>query len=277
MAGGDPGAYNRDAMRLFACLCNQPQRVAEALSPVRDVLVAQPPIGGWGLGYVQGGEALLARTPRSSQSAVDLFEPLSKISTDMAVGQAVADSRLSGTENTPPFRFRRWLFVGHEFGAIDPIWSALLQSIPDHIRRNIKGRMSGELILHLLLARLHELSRVDDPNLPIAMMKQAAEATLALVMREAERAHVVCTSSNFIVGNSRSMIAVRVAEPMFLRRLWVRGERTERDESFRGVLLVSGANLGALSNGFEEVPNGQCVAISRELRIDLMPLSRGPG
>ena len=56
-------------MTLFACMCNQPQRLAEALGPVRPVLVAPPPIARWGLAYAQSGDVLLVRTPKASAGA----------------------------------------------------------------------------------------------------------------------------------------------------------------------------------------------------------------
>jgi hypothetical protein len=51
----------------------------------------------------------------------------------------------------------------------------------------------------------------------------------------------------------------------------VKGERSERDDTFRGVLLLSreGAHPG---EGFEEVPAGSAVLVSRDLRIDIAPL-----
>src|SRR5436190_9754108 len=101
-------------MKRFASICNQPQRLWAALAPVRAVLVAVPPVSRWGLGYSQGGDVLLVRTPKSSAKPVDLAAPLADIPTDCAIAQAVrdaADRALGGTDNTPPFRFRRWMFA----------------------------------------------------------------------------------------------------------------------------------------------------------------------
>src|SRR5436853_61226 len=80
-------------MKLFACMCNQPQRLAAALAPVRATLIAQPPVSRWGLGYIQGGDVLLVRTPKSSATPVDLAGPLAEIATDCAIAQAVRDER----------------------------------------------------------------------------------------------------------------------------------------------------------------------------------------
>ena len=87
-------------MKLFACMCNQPQRLSAALAPVRATLVAQPPVSRWGLGYIQGGDVLLVRTPKSSTTPVDLAAPLAEIATDCAIAQAVDDDARTAAPTT---------------------------------------------------------------------------------------------------------------------------------------------------------------------------------
>ena len=62
-------------MKLFARICNQPQRLSVALAPVRAALIAQPPVSRWGLGYIQGGDVLLVRPPKPSATPGDLAGP----------------------------------------------------------------------------------------------------------------------------------------------------------------------------------------------------------
>jgi glutamine amidotransferase len=255
-------------MRLFAVMCNQPQRLSEAVAPVRAALVAPPPVSRWGLGYVQGGEVLLVRTPRSSTQPVDLFAPLTEIQTDCAIAQAIADARVSGTDNTPPFRFRRWMFAQTGNPDLEELWPRLLDHVPDYMRRNLKGRTGAELTFHVLLAMLHDTGGVDDPNLPLATTRRAVGASIALITSEIVKAGLSARVGNLVVSNGRSLVAARVDEPLWMRRLQVRGERSDRDESFRGVLLVSG-HATSPGEGFEEVAAHQTVLVSRDLRIDL--------
>lgn len=255
-------------MRLFAVMCNQPQRLSEAVAPVRAALVAPPPVSRWGLGYVQGGEVLLVRTPRSSNQPVDLFSPLMEIQTDCAIAQAISDARVSGTDNTPPFRFRRWMFAQSGTPDLEELWPRLLDHVPDYMRRNLKGKTGAELTFHVLLAMLHDTGGVDDPNLPLATTRRAIGAALALMTSEIVKAGLDIKLGNLVVSNGRSLVAARTDEPLWLRRLHVRGERSERDESFKGVLLVSG-HATSPGDGFEEVPAHQTVLVSRDLRIDL--------
>jgi predicted glutamine amidotransferase len=256
-------------MRLFATMCNQPQRLAEAVAPVRAALVAPPPVSRWGLGYVQGGEVLLVRTPRSSSQPVDLFQPLTEIQTDCAIAQAVSDQRVSGTDNTPPFRFRRWMFAQTGAPDFDEVWPRLLEHVPDYMRRNLKGKMGAELTFHVLLAMLHDTGGVDDPNLSLQTTRRAVSATLALISSELTKAGSTAKLGNIIVSNGRSLIAARLDEPLWLRRLHVKTERNDRfDDSFKGVLLVAG-HQGSPGEGFEEVPAQQTVLVSRDVRVDL--------
>lgn len=277
-------------MKLFACICNQPQRLPVALVPVRSALLAQPPVSRWGLGYVQGGDVLLVRTPKASTAPVDLAGPLTaEIKTDCVIAQAVRDAGPSagGTDNTPPFRFRRWMYAqtgldsqlfvdgggrADADAAGDDIGARLLAHIPEYLRRNLKGRTPAELTFHVFLAMLHDEGNIDDPNLPPASTRRALAATLRLVAAELMRAGKSDMAlGNVALTNGRSMVVAHLDEPLRLRRLWVTGERGERDESFRGFLLVSGGD-GDPKDGFEDVPPNRSVLISRDLQLSFADL-----
>ena len=259
-------------MKLFACMCNQPQRLSAALTPVRAVLLAQPPVSRWGLAYSQGGEVLLVRTPKSSPKPVDLTAPLAEISTDCAIGQAVNDERYSGTDNTPPFRFRRWMFAMSNQPNIDAAAPRLLEHVPEYLRRNLRGKTPGELVFHVFLAMLHDEGAVDEPNLPVQHTRRALAATIKLVHAEQQKAGGAAVSlGNIITSNGRSMVVAHADTPLRLRRLWVNDDKGARDDNFRGVLLVSGGD-GDPKDGFEDVPNG-AVLITRDLQVQFSDLN----
>jgi len=266
-------------MKIFACICNQPQRLPTALAPVRSALIAQPPVSRWGLGYVQGGDVLLVRTPKASTVPVDLAGPLTaEIKTDCAIAQAMRDdgANVSGTDNTPPFRFRRWMYAQSGFDSelfVSEIAPRLLEHIPEYLRRNVRGRTPAELTFHVFLAMLHDEGNIDDANLPPAASRRALAATLKLVAAELTRAGKTGVAlGNVALTNGRSMVVAHLAEPLRLRRLWVTGERGERDESFRGFLLVSGGD-GDPKDGFEDVPAERAVLISRDLQVSFADLA----
>jgi glutamine amidotransferase len=216
------------------------------------------------------------RTPRSSQTPVDLAAPLSEIRTDCAIAIAVQgdESALGGTDNTPPFRFRRWMYA--QTGMLDThgledISPRLLEHIPDYLRRNIKGRTPAELAFHLFLAMLHDEGHIDDPNLPVTATRRALGATVRLINAELEKAGKTTVMGNVALTNGRSMVVAQVDEPLRLRRLFVTGDRGERDD-FRGVVLVSGGD-GDPHDGFEDVPGNHCVLISRDLKVTFADLA----
>jgi hypothetical protein len=274
-------------MSLFACMCNQPQRLSEALAPVRASLVAAGPVARWGMGYVHGGEVLLSRTPRSvaneGDRPLDLFPAIEPVKSDCIIGHAAsgagaADHMALPTEATQPFRFRRWMLAQDGNPTVEPeVWQQLVERIPDFLRRNLRGRAAPELTLHLLMAMLHDQGMLDDPNLPSTVARRAIADTLALIASTLTRAGGTNASSSgrpgtVAMSNSRALWFARPdvsGAPVFIRRLHVLDDRGHRDDSFRGLLVTSGLPVG---DGAEEVPAGSVLAVSRDLRVDINPL-----
>jgi hypothetical protein len=116
---------------------------------------------------------------------------------------------------------------------------------------------------------LHDEGSVDDPNLPVVATRRALAATMKLVAAEQAKAGAtVGKLGNIAVSNGRSMVVTRLDQPLRLRRLWVNTDKNERDESFRGVLLVSGGD-GDPKEGFEDVPPDRAVLVTRDLQVQL--------
>ncbi len=194
-------------MKLFTCMCNQPQRLWAALAPVRATLVAQPPVTRWGLAYSQGGDVLLVRTPKASQKPVELCAPIAEIHTDCVIAQAVGpDDGYAGTDNTPPFRFRRWMFAMTGTPQLEAAAPNLLARIPEYLRRNQRGRSPAELVFHVFLAMLHDEGAIDDPNLPVDVTRRALAATIKLVAAEQAKTGTEGGFGNLVASNGRSMV-----------------------------------------------------------------------
>jgi hypothetical protein len=272
-------------MSLIACMCNQPQRLAEALAPVRASLVAPGPIARWGMGYVHGGEVLLSRTPRSAagdgngSEPLDFYPAIAPIKSDCLIGHAASASDEDRTTNLPteatqPFRFRRWMLAQGGATMVEPaVWQALVDHVPDFLRRNLRGRSAAELTLHVLMAMLHDQGVLDDPNLPSPVARRALADTLALFASALTKAGASWRPGTVAASNSRALWVARPevsGAPTYVRRLQVHDDRGHRDDSFRGVLITSGLHPG---DGAEEVPAGSVVAVSRDLRIDISSLS----
>lgn len=255
---------------LFGCICNQPQRVTEALSPVRTLLVTGGPSTRYGLAYVQSGEVLLSRTPAPSAEPIDFYEEIERRPSDYLICHAYGEDGRPGTVNTQPFRFRRWMFAmeGETDGFAD-VAPRLLEHIPPYLRRNIKGKTQAEHVFHVFLSLLHDAGSIDDPNLDPGHTRRMLRDALALCLGAFTKAGVAPDLGNVVVSNSRSMIAARLAQPLYMRRLKV--PVSPRDpETFRGVLALSTADDPG--EGFEEIPGRSALAVRREILTDIASL-----
>lgn len=268
--------------RLFGCICNQPDRVAQALEPVHRVLVASAPISRWGIGYVHAGEVLLSLTPRRSEQDIDFYEHLSRLRSDYLIGHATADDGLTGNINTQPFRFRRWLFA--QEGTVEDlgrIQTDLLEGVPDFLRRNLKGKTPAEHVFYTFMSMLQHTKSIEDPNLPLLRIREALHDALVKIhdvlrkagARASGNGGVLGSLGNLITSNARSLVAVRLSKPLYMRRLSVLSSdrpNAGKDSTFRGVLAVSSDSHPG--EGFEEIPERSALLISREINAEIVPL-----
>jgi predicted glutamine amidotransferase len=257
-------------MKLFAVMCNQPERLGAALMPVRPYLRAAGPVARWGLAYDHGGEVLLVRTPKPS-SEVDLASPLEGIASDCVIAQAVHDVRTAAPDNTPPFRFRRWMFA--QLGSFDvaAVWTRAVARIPEFLRRNLRSKEPGDLAFHLFLAAMYEAGpsgAVDDPNVLPQVVRKALSVSSHLLEGDLRHAGVAAQLGSAVVANGRSMLALRRTGALRTRRLWLPNDRGDRDERFRCVMFIS-SNAATCEDGFEELAVGQVAMVRRDLTVDL--------
>jgi predicted glutamine amidotransferase len=76
---------------------------------------------------------------------------------------------------------------------------------------------------------------------------------------------------NVVLSNSRSMMGVRLAGPLVVRRLKQQKDPKRPESQFKAVLVVSSADLRG-EGGFEELPPRSAVAISRDVSTDVVEL-----
>jgi predicted glutamine amidotransferase len=257
---------------LLGVVSNQAERMAHALEPVRHVLIAPGPIARWGLGYAQGGEILLSRSPRLRSEGVDFHAAIQGLRSDCVIAHACAPDDLAGNTNTQPFRYRQWMFAQEgctpSTAAIRP---ALSEHIPDFLQRNIHGKTLSEEVFHLFIAHLHRAGSVDDVNLSPERALQLVTESLRTWQAAMEQAGVDLGLGNLMLSNGRAFLAIRLAEPLYLRRLTIPAPRSTRDDSFRGVIVVSARDNPG--EGFEEIPRHAALRVSRLVHTDVAPLS----
>jgi len=268
-------------MTLVACMCNQPDRLAEALAPLP--LQRPAPIGRWGLASVHGGEILIARTPRPAGGPLDLAAAIAEQRSDCVIAQIIDEEHAAGQQklgdDLPPFRFRRWMLAADPTAGLDAkTYEAMVARIPEFLRRNLRGRTTGELTLHTLIALLHEQGVTDGPDFP-GDAGLGVSALARLVVEAMTRVAAGLASppaSNVAVSNSRALVVAAVGAPLAVYPLRVFSARGAHDPSFRGVVVASGLGPPVLRGDLgdarpEPVPVGSLVTVTRDLIVAIAP------
>ncbi|MSP63738.1 MAG: class II glutamine amidotransferase [Myxococcales bacterium] len=281
--------------RLLAYIANDPQRVQCVLHPGRKLLVTEPagprPSDGWGIGFYQGGEVLLRRRPKPPDGPVDFYEVAADLRTDVLIGHVRSGTvGAAKNENTHPFRFRSWLFAHRgTINHFDRLQGDLLASVPDFLRRNIRGQTDSEHLFHLFLAFLHDAGKLDDVMIPPLEAARALSGALALVARLGAAAGASPSVLDVALTNGRILLCTRRGAPLHLYRVngvhdcpvcreqstgiearTGRPRHTDHDH-LRGVVMVADAR-GPVDPPWEEIPEGHVVAVSHELEVSITPL-----
>src|SRR5687767_9194762 len=142
--------------RMFGFIGNRSDLGARVLELNASVLRVKREPGdplGWGIGFYQSGEVLLRRRPIDERDVIDLAEAAENVRTDVLIGHVRhASVGALRTENTHPFRYRTWLFA--QTGTIqgfEELRERLLGSMPEFLRRNVRGETDSELFFYLFL------------------------------------------------------------------------------------------------------------------------------
>jgi predicted glutamine amidotransferase len=270
---------------LVAYVGNEPDNMACALFSARGALVsrAEKPEG-WGLGFVQGGDVLLQKRPRVESKEVDLYGLIKDLRADAVVGRVGFRSDGSTpAEDADPFRFRSWLFgsVGEigstssgEDVAFESVRERLLESVPDFLRRNIRGKSPSEHIFHLFLSFLHDAGSLDAPSPSANVVHAALRNSMTFLDRLLAGTSGAAVRLALVATNGRCLVAANASYP--LRYLHVEGisdcpvcsGRVDRDrdgrriqhEALRAVVLEANRDVPS-RGGWREVPDRSVLII----------------
>jgi glutamine amidotransferase len=174
--------------RLFGLIGNRADLAGRVLDLEKDALRVPPGViekapSSWGIGFYQGGDVLLRRRPNDERSSLDVASLARDLRSDLIIGHVRAATVGSiRTENTHPFRYREWLFA--HTGSIDSygeIRGRLLESIPEFLRKDIRGDTDSEVLFHLVLSFLHDAGRLQDGGTDARTVIGALASTASLV------------------------------------------------------------------------------------------------
>jgi glutamine amidotransferase len=189
---------------------------------------------------------------------------------------------LSLEENTQPFRSRRWLFA-HQGRLQDyaHIRAALLDEVPDFLKRQIRGETDSEIAFALFLKRLWEAGRADDPRLEAELAGRLLADTARSLSRASARAGGAHTSTvNLLATNGYILVATRLgSQPLYYTRLEgtdsceVCGITPSTPESRPGVVAhrrrrsVVVASHVKRQAGWVELTEGTTLVVEADLRV----------
>ncbi|MBL4632591.1 MAG: hypothetical protein JKY56_01890 [Kofleriaceae bacterium] len=251
---------------LFSCICNQAKRIHSAIAAVETAL-KQEGVTRWGLSYSQSQEVLLSRHPRAIRGEFDFFSALAGLESEYLLGVAATDTDYSGNANTQPFRYKHWMFALESTFQNFPVAQAELEKLlPDFLRQSVKGKTPAELLFHIFLAELHREGQLQDHNVTTDAIATSLRKALTRAQEVIDRTGIDGQVGNLMVSNSRSLLCVRLAGPLFLRQLRYLEDEKRPDTEFRSVLTI-----GAEENpgeGFEELPQHTILKIGRDLNTD---------
>lgn len=265
--------------RLIGYMANRADRLPEALVEEK-LAVGEVPTeaaDAWGIGFYQGGEVLHKKRPHRGGDRVRWADIAGNVRTDAAIihlrSATVGDYR---AENTHPFRMRQWLFahVGTIAG-FDAIRSALLDPMPDFLRRNVRGTTDSEVFFHSFLSFVDDAGKLDDVDADPKLLLSAARSTLSLVDRLGQEVGAPESTLSFLLTNGRQMLAVRRGLPMSYVEREIAGDARSQGRgpgsALRYVMVVGGEEP-VVAPQHLPIEQGQALVIDRELRTVLHKL-----
>jgi predicted glutamine amidotransferase len=265
--------------RLVAYTANRMDGLLAALRFEREALA--PPLAtgeaAWGVAFYQGDEVLHKKRPLSAGTAPDWTELAAGVVTDCALMHmrepTVGDFR---TDNTHPFRFRRWTFA-HQgtVAGFAALRDGLVDGLPDFLRRNLHGETDSEVFFHHVLGGLHRRGVLDSQAPPREEVAAAIMDTVQ-VLTALSKAHSDAPSGlTCVLTDGHLTTAVCQGAPLFYVER--RGplpddptvpQRSQQTAVLRYVMLTSGE---VAPPGYEAVPQGCVVVVGRDLNVEVLP------
>ncbi len=210
---------------------------------------------GWGIGFYQHGEALLRRRPLDDRAVIEIAAM-----NDVASGLVLGQIRTPGvgalrTENTPPFRYRNWLFAQRgTIPGFDQIQAPLLERLPEFLRCNLRGDTDSEAMFYSFLSCLDEGIGLDRDRISAAQIRDALRAALSRMGQLLERAGQPSAALDLFVSDGEHLVSLHGSSGMMYRRF-------EAPEELEALLPEGppGASLhpfrcSVLAAGLEELP-----------------------
>lgn len=274
--------------KVFAILTSDPNLIRCELCRLKDEvrLVGEPRSNAVGIGWYAQEEVLLRRHKEDLELGELCTHAGMESEALLYHGQQLALG-LSLEENTQPFRYRRWLFAHAGVLHSSPsMRTRLLSSLPEFLRRQIRGETDSEVAFALFLKALRDTGRTEarhlEPAIAAQLLGKVARSIEALAAEVGVRGK---SSLSLLATNGRMLVAARSGSEPLHYHLLEGSDRCERcgvDASTpdtqplvrqhrrrRTVVITSHV---ARHDGWIELPSGTALAVDWRQNVQTLPI-----
>lgn len=260
---------------IIACMINRADLLEDAVR-AEEELLGTPTEGehdGWGVGFYQAGEVLHKKHPQPSSAKLQWSELLRGVRSHVAIAHVrEASVGTRRADNNHPFRMRQWLFAhAGMVGGFTAIQDRLLSSMPDFLRRNIRGETDSEHVFHVFLSFLHDAGQLDAIDVADQTVLAALRSTVALVDGLVAEVGAPKSNYNLVLTNGRQLYALRRGSPMVVvtrDRLSLPELETPQARTSDTVRYVLIANTASEPKaGYRRIEDERLLAVDRDVRV----------
>ena len=245
-------------------------------------------MGSFGVGYYSRGDLLQTVEPRNEGEQFDISKVIRGVRADLILMHArpLRKERVR-REDIHPFRFKHWLFAHNgRVSGFDDIREKLTGTIPEFIKRNIRGETDSEYLFHLFLSFLYDSGQLGRPNIDVNHIADAVARTystvdefLSVAGYEAPSGSVIVSDGYSVVTGSRGIpveyACIKGLEDCKVCRTSVRpGEKepvTVNHRDVNAVLICSCASDG-FPHPFERLQENAMLLVNRKQEISVRGL-----
>jgi glutamine amidotransferase len=265
--------------RLFGVIGNRPDLTPRVLSFEGEALRARSNGGplGWGVGFYQGGEVLMRRRPIDEREQLEVGSLASDVRADLLIGHVRhATVGALRTENTHPFRYRKWLFA--QTGTVpefDRVRERLVGSVPEFLRSGIRGETDAEVVFHIFLSFLHDADSLNDGADEPGLVRESLRSSLAVVDGVTGEVGAKPALLNVMVSNGNQIVAVhKSASAMALRVFNTKADAEaiigDDAQLRRKIPELARMHFTLVASDFEDgAPNGRWRAVPERALVTL--------
>jgi glutamine amidotransferase len=262
---------------IIACMINRADLLTDAVRAEQDALMT-PPKGahdGWGVGFYQADEVLHKKHPQPSNEMPEWGAMLTGVRSHVAIAH-VRDASVGArrADNNHPFRMRQWLFAHaglvEGFAAIQP---RLLESMPDFLRRNVRGDTDSEHVFHVFLSFLHDAGQLDNMDVADQAVLAALRSTITLIDRLVNEVGAPKSNLDLVLTNGRQLYALRRGSPM----IYVERDRLSMPDNEQGktprppnpvrYVLIANVADGVMPPDYKPMDDAQLIGVDRDLKV----------